>query len=312
MEKKTAYVYRFDMNVFLEIEPILKEWYGIDRNSISNEICDSVDNLKMMNDPNLKNYINVTEEGDVCDVFAYAMDNLKEFLMPVKVSYHIHTIADFCEKYEMTTATAFNLLNFLYILSQRTNKVYITESEYAEQDTEIYCQEVRPEMLKLYMAMHSDEKCEPCKISFGNSKPVVISGGVPWLHDALDEYLNKYLGVSSYKEAEREHLTVYGKKAVAKLKGQAARYMCGTYFFLQTFPALKSHKERSVTNKQSRIIADLLIRLGLLDNPIDYEDGRTIRSQLNYYLKTYDSIDELIAQQQYRTSPNNPARCFRY
>ena len=254
----------------------------------------------------------MTKQGEVYDTFAYAMDNLKEFLMPVTDSFDLSVVTDFCEKYDIATAETFHIIYFLYLLCEGDKKGYMTAAEDAEQDIDIYNEQIRPEMLKLYMAMHNKEKCEACKISFGDAKPITISGGVPWLHDALDEYLSTYLGVSSYKEAEREYLNVYGKKVGAKLKDKAARYMWGTYFLLQTFPELKSKKERSVTNKQSRIIADLLIRFGLVDDPIDYDDGRTIRSQLNYYLKTFDSIDELITEQQYKSSPNNPEPCFRY
>ena len=119
----------------------------------------------------------------------------------------------------------------------------------------------------------------------------------------LDRYLNKYLGVKNINEAEKELQQIYGKKVGAQLNKTVTRFIWGTYHLLQNVPNMKSTKQNSVTNEQSRFIHEYLVILGLID-PVEVE-ASSIRGRLNNLLKKYSTIDEVLDKRLYKTSPNN-------
>lgn len=244
------------MSAFLIIEPLTKECYGIDRHTISEHICDSVDARTLKDDPRISQYCN---EDNTVDLFSYAMNRRKD---------------------------------------------HLTNSKEAENGYWEYVRYIRPEMLRLYIALQKNHLRSQCKITIGSDKPVIIDKQAPWAQIALENYLNKFLGVDSLKDAERELMTIYGKKTGAPLDKEETRYMWGTYQLLQTIPAMKSKKEKSVTNEQSRFITDYLILNKMLD--LDEADSNNIRVRLKHFLKDYDTLKELLDEQDYRTSPNNP------
>lgn len=292
---------------FLRIEPKLKEWYGIDRDSLMQYILESVDPEKADNDPNTDKY---EDDKGVVDMNRYAMDNVEAIRFPVSQYFDLSVVDEFCEGCISNKSDEYCILALLYILI-RTREVCPTlQIEETLYDVEEYQRFVRPEMLRLYLALHKDwdNKDRKCKITFYDASHTISRTGeldakVKWLQEALESYLDKYLGVKDIKEAELELLNVYGKQVGAKMNTTSARYMWGTYHLLQTTEKYKSKTVKSVTNDQSRKIADFLIRLHLIGE--DYRDGATIRGQLNYYLKTYESVDEFVESIKYKTSPNN-------
>ena len=261
------------------------------------------------------------------DVNAYAeahFEALAKEELPMRISTdtYLLTIEDFCEKNQLEITEkdeVYQVLLYAYALLIRsrleTTEPTLEDMNYEYQE---YIHAIRPDMLKLYIGLHHNDsqndnvkKCHKlCRISFGDLSPIKIDEQTPWFQVALDRYLEKYLGVKSVKEAERELNVVYGKTVGAKPNVTAIRYMWGTYHLLQDIPNCKSKTEKSVTKRQGRIIADLLNRFNLIEYKekesfSDYMDGERIRTSLKYYLMQYDSIDEIIKSQQYRVSPNN-------
>lgn len=289
------------MSAFLIIEPLTKECYGIDRYTISGHICDSVDARTLKDDPRISKYCN---EDNTVDLFSYAMNTIEKIIIPVADEYDMEEFSQFYEGYPVDDNISRTVLQFMYILTMNRRKDHLTNSEEAENGYWEYVRYIRPEMLRLYIALQKNHLRSQCKITIGSDKPVIIDKQAPWAQIALENYLNKFLGVDSLKDAERELMTIYGKKTGAPLDKEETRYMWGTYQLLQTIPAMKSKKEKSVTNEQSRFITDYLILNKMLD--LDEADSNNIRVRLKYFLKDYDTLEELLDEQDYRTSPNNP------
>lgn len=315
----------FTMEEFIRLEPRLKKWFGIDRNNpYLQELFGNYASIKLKESPDKERYIN--EKGHY-DVKAYAeahFEALAKEELPMRISTdtYLHTIEDFCEKNQLGITEkdeAYQVLLYAYALLMRsrmeTTEATLEDMNYEYQE---YIHAVRPDMLKLYIGLHHNDSQngkvknyhKRCRISFGDLSPIKIDEQTPWFQEALDRYLEKYLGVKSVKEAEQELNTVYGKTVGAKPNVTAIRYMWGTYHLLQDIPNCKSRTEKSVTKRQGRIIADLLNRFNLIEYKekesfLDYMNGERIRTLLKSYLMRYDSIDELIKSQQYRVSPNN-------
>lgn len=286
-------------NRFFQIEPLLKECYGVDRHTISNDICLSVEQSASINDPRVNDDL---DKDNKIDTFAYAMATIDNIKIPVSNEYNQSKFEELCNTYKIDEYSAqHDVLFFMFLFSER-NKIIKEYDENQQYDLE-YALGVRPEMLQLYIALQKNYLRSQCKITIGNDKPVVVDKGAPWVQMALESYLKKYLGVNSLKEAERELLTIYGKKTGVPLGKETARYMWGTYQLLQTIPSMKSKKKNSVTNEQSRFITEYLILNKMLTDDVD---SNTIRGRLNYFLKNYDTLKELLDEQNYKTSPNNP------
>lgn len=315
----------FTMEEFMRIEPLLKKWFGIDRNNLYiQEVFKYYAGKKMNEAPNKEEYKN---EKGYYDVDAYIEAHFetlaKEKLsMRISTDTNLHTIEDFCEKNQLEITEkdeAYQVLLYAYAILMR-NRLESTETIQEDMNYEYqeYIHAIRPDMLKLYIGLHNNDSQNDkitkyhkrCRISFGDLSPIKIDEQTPWFQEALDRYLEKYLGVKSVKEAIHELDIVYGKAVGAKPNVTAIRFMWGTYHFLQTIPDCKSKTEKSVTKRQGRIIADLLNRLNLIEYKekesfLDYKDGERVRTSLKRYLIRYDSIDEIIKSQQYKVSPNN-------
>lgn len=291
-------------NVFLRIEPLLQDCYGVNRHTISYDICISVEQSAQMNDSRVNDYL---DKDNMVDTFAYAMDTIDNIKIPISNEYNQFAFEELCNTYKIDEyPEQKDILFFMFLFSER-NKIIKECDENQQYDLE-YALGVRPEMLQLYIALQKNYLRSQCKITIGNDKPVVVDKGAQWVQMALESYLKKYLGVDNLKDAERELLTIYGKKTGVPLGKEAARYMWGTYQLLQTIPSMKSKKKNSVTNEQSRFITEYLILNKMLAS--DDADSNTIRGRLNYFLKNYDTLKELLDEQNYKTSPNNPGSIY--
>lgn len=293
--------------LFFELEPRLKEFYDVDKNTVISDISDSVDPSVFLKDPRKDDFRD--EDRKTINISDYALATLEEFYLPISDEYNFDGFNDFIKKYGIEEEShQYFILWFMYALRKRNDLDNVFVSDEAEYDYLQYVLDVRPEMLKLYIALHSPnknkkKKSESCAISFGAYRTVEVDTKTPWFQLALKRYLKKYLGVNSVTEAKRELLSVYGKKLGSPLNKDVVRYMWGTYHFLQTIPDMKSKSKGSVTNKQSRFITDYLGILGLIDT--DEIESSNIRARLNYFLKNVNSLQELLDEQVYRLSPNN-------
>ena len=266
---------------FQKIELILYNYYGLDKLELSNAIYYAKEQL-----------LNDSEE-------ASKVDSDKWIYLPLSPHYNISRFHDFCSHYNIgEDSLVAKVLSFVYMFFPIETASDL-DTEYLE-----YVTMVRPEMLKLYIALHSGEHRfnHKCRVTF-DKESVSVDSMRPWLQMELERYLDKYLGVKDVNEAEKELLAVYGGKYGRKQNKDEARIIWGTYHLLQQSVEFRTDGERVVSRLQSRIIADFLICCGL--RKIFEIDEEKIRSRLNSYLELFDSVGEFIANTHYKLSPNN-------
>lgn len=142
--------------LFFQIEPQLKEYYDVDRHSVIDDISNSVDYSVMAKDPRKKEFV----DGDnKLNVSEYALATLEEFSMPVSDNYDFESFNDFCKHYEINNdSEQYYILWFMYALRMRRERNLQSPSDDAAYDYWRYVLDVRPEMLKLYIALHSQKK----------------------------------------------------------------------------------------------------------------------------------------------------------
>ena len=275
---------------FQEIEPILRDYFGLNEMELSDAIYLT------------KEYLSYNPEK----VVQFDPDN--KIYLPLS-SWHGNnessvlgciTFSDFCSQYDIEDdIMVAKVLSFV--------KEFFPIETVKDLDTEYweYVTMVRPEMLKLYIALHGGENryTPRCRVSF-EKRGVNVDANRPWLQMELERYLDKYLGVKDVKEAEKELSVVYYGKLGPKLNKDEARIIWGTYHLLQQSDKFKSGGENVVSRLQSRLIADFLICCELCKN-FDITEEQ-IRSRLNYYLKLFDSPEDFLAiSKNYKLSPNN-------
>lgn len=297
----------FPMATFKEIEPTLKKCFNIDRNTptIAKCISESFTANELINTKIPETYL---LEDDHYDIFAYTMDYAESIRIPLSEAFDLEEFQIFCQSYNIEGDTLlFDTLAFMLLFNDTSNKKYYTGLDEAEQDLLQYRIGVRPEMLKLYIALKENQTLEPITIKFGTSKSIKVDNDIPWLREELERYLDKYLGVADIREAKREYLMNYTSKEGAPNNWKLNRYIWGIYNLLEETGTIKAKTEKTVSRKQAKFIEDFLIAIHLIDVTdvkCKVDDGN-IRSRLNSLMKNYNSIEDLTEDLHYKSSPNN-------
>ena len=295
----------FPMATFKEIEPTLKKCFNIDRNTptIAKCISESFTANELINTKIPETYL---LEDDHYDIFAYTMDYAESIRIPLSETFELKEFQNFCQSYNIEGDTLlFDTLAFMLLFNDTSNKKYYTGLDEAEQDLLQYKIGVRPEMLKLYIALKDSKNYEPISIRFGCSKPIKVDNDIPWLREELERYLDKYLGVADIREAKREYLMNYAHKEGAPNNWKLNRYIWGIYNLLEETGFIRSQTAGKISRKQAKFIEDFLIAIHLIDDVESKVDANNIRSRLNSLMKNYDSIEELTEELDYKSSPNN-------
>ena len=294
----------FPMATFKEIEPTLKKCFNIDRNTTVMQKCisESINSAELTKTKIPDTYI---EDGDP-DILAYAMDFAESIIIPINETFDFKEFIAFCQSNNIEDNTLlFDSLVFMFLFNETSNKKYYTGSDEAEQDFLQYALGVRPELLKLYIALQENNNNEPITIRFGFSKSLKVDNDFPWLREELGRYLHTYLGVADLTEAKREYLMNYAHKEGAPNNWKLNRYIWGIYNLLEETGFIRSQTAGKVSRKQAKFIEDFLIAIHLIDDVESKVDANNIRSRLNSLMKNYDSIEELTKDMHYKSSPNN-------
>ena len=294
--------YPFPMATFKEIEPTLKKCFNIDRNTptIAKCLFYSLSTEERHKIP--ENYL--LEDGEP-DFDAYTIDYAESLIIPISETCSTTDFNNFCQSNNIEyETTLYEILAFLLLFNDTSNKKYYTDLDHVEQESSEYDLYVRPELLKLYMALKESKNYEPISIRFGCSKPIKVDNDIPWLREELERYLDKYLGVADIREAKREYLMNYAHKEGAPNNWKLNRYIWGTYNLLEETGFIRSQTAGKVSRKQAKFIEDFLIAIHLIDADSKVDDNN-IRSRLHSLMKNYDSIEELTEELDYKRSPNN-------
>ena len=294
--------YPFPMAKFKKIEPTLKKCFNIDRNTptIAKCLYYSISSEELHKIP--ENYL--LEDGEP-DFDAYTIDYAESLIIPISETCSTTDFNNFCQSNNIEyDTTLYEILFFLLLFNDTSNKKYYTDLDHVEQEYSEYDLYVRPELLKLYMALKENKKVEPITIRLGSSKSIKVDKETPWLREALGRYLYKYLGVADLTEAKREYLMNYTHKDGAPNNWKLNRNIWGIYNLLEETGTIKAKTKRTVSRKQAKFIEDYLMAIHLI-NVDSKVDANNIRSRLNSLMKNYESIAELTEDLHYKRSPNN-------
>ena len=296
--------YIYSMERFKRIESGLKQWFNIDRDSSAINKCISAslcpDELMKIKIP--EEYRN--ERGNY-DINKYTFDLSDVMQIPISDDFDLDNIEQFFKDYSIESDTPlYDVLFFMFLYSETQRKGYDTVMDEIGYDYLQYAVGVRPEMLKLYIALHETTDADTIKIRFGVNKPVEVDTMVPWLRDEIKEYLHKYLGVGSIGEAKRELLMNYTTRVGAPNNWQINQYIWGIYNLLESTEFIKSRTKGKVSRKQAKFIEDYLMAIRLIDLDTNI-DANNIRGRLTNLMRNYDSIEQITEEMHYKSSPNN-------
>ena len=285
-------------SLFLEIEPFIKEYYGVDRNAIKQIIYDSVSITDFNDADKVNGKIIITPDN--------SLEKADKLHIKIYDNCQYEKVKDLCAEYGIEPNTfEYNVLTFMSLVPD-VNYGEPTELDNLMEDTWRYEQDVRPEMLKLYIALHDEcnKAWKDTRISFGHSQTLSLDIMTPWLQGAIDDYLQIYLGVKDLEEAKEEYEVIYNNgKSKKHLDVRTASFMWGTYHLLQRVRNMNYNDGSPKVREQSRFVKDYLYALGMI--PDIFLDSESIRGRINYLLSHFKSFEEINKKKIYKMSPNN-------
>lgn len=277
-------------------------WLYLD--DISNELSQVYTNKVLHLTPEEKKLANQceSEDGWGVDGVKFSLATHENIAVTVPDYFNPKAIMESygAELHNEETASYALIFMAALLYRDRITEAPISEGEYDDIQYQQYIYEVRPDMLKLYIALNQplnkDKKyISTIKLSFSDHTQTPIDNTGFWLNDKLNEYLHQYLGVSSIKEAQKELDFIYGNKKVGNkmIDPIQSVYIWGTYQLLQN-THLKSAKKKTATRPQANLIESYLRVIELINADDVDTDANNIRSRLNYFLKRYDTVETLL------------------
>ena len=248
------------------------------------------------------------------DAVKFALATNENLVVTVPDSFNPKTIMEsYAAKLQNEESASCALLFMAALLYRdRITEAPISEGEYDDMQYQQYIHEVRPDMLKLYIALNQPKQKNgkelntEIRIAAGGNSPILINNKDSWLENKLNEYLHQYLGVNSLEEAQDELHFIYGDKKVGskKIDPIQSLYIWGTYQLLQD-THLKSVKEKVPTRPQANLIESYLRAIELIEADDVDTDANNIRSRLSYFLNRYDTAEALLDYKTFKLSPYN-------
>lgn len=244
----------------------------------------------------------------VVDTLAYMTDNIKGILfeddgLKKKIEELTNKLPD---KNRDSIFYTLWMLAIIYKKHEAFKPILDPELLEETYNMDTYFQQVRPEMLQLYLFLERDKRKRDKSITLSNNQEkITINNAMEsWFTNLLDSYLHIYLGVNSIEEAEEELKEVYSSKKGRKADNPAQNLvMVGIYRLLVNHSCMK--KKSDIFN----FIHDYMVAIGLIisgDIDVNYINAKIA------YLEKHGYKPEWIpaSQGNYRTSPNNPSKLY--
>ena len=246
----------------------------------------------------------------VVDTLAYMTDNIKGILfeddgLKKKIEELTSELPD-----KNRDAIFYTLWMLAIIYKKHEAFKPILDPELLEEtyNMDTYFQQVRPEMLQLYLFLERDKRKKDKSITLSNNQEkIIINNAIEsWFSNLLDSYLHVYLGVNSIEEAEEELKEVYSSKKGRKADNPAQNLvMVGIYRLLVN----RSGMERK--SDIYKFILDYMELIGLVKDEESQIDVNYINAKIAYLEKHGYKPEWIPASQgNYRTSPNNPSKLY--
>ena len=306
----------FDIPTIQKLYPELNRCFGFTYDDISNELTQVYTKKVFHLTPEEKELANQCKSNDDwgVDAVKFALATTENIVVTVPDSFNPKTIMEsyVTKLYNEDFASCALIFMAALLYRDRITEVPISEGEYDDMLYQQYIHEVRPDMLKLYIALNQPKQkngkdfITDIKITAGGNSPILINNKDSWFENKLNEYLHQYLGVNSLEEAQDELHFIYGDKKVGskKINPIQSLYIWGTYQLLQD-THLKSVKEKVPTRPQANLIESYLRAIELIEADDVDTDANNIRSRLSYFLNRYDTAEALLDYKTFKLSPYN-------
>ena len=306
----------FDIPTIQKLYPELNRCFGFTYDDISNELTQVYTKKVFHLTPEEKELANQCKSNDDwgVDAVKFALATTENIVVTVPDSFNPKTIMEsyVTKLYNEDFASCALIFMAALLYRDRITEVPISEGEYDDMLFQQYIHEVRPDMLKLYIALNQPKQKKgkdfitDIKITAGGNSPIAINNKDSWFENKLNEYLHQYLGVNSLEEAQDELHFIYGDKKVGskKINPIQSLYIWGTYQLLQD-THLKSVKEKVPTRPQANLIESYLRAIELIEADDVDTDANNIRSRLSYFLNRYDTAEALLDYKTFKLSPYN-------
>ena len=306
----------FDIPTIQKLYPELNRCFGFTYDDISNELTQVYTKKVFHLTPEEKELANQCKSNDDwgVDAVKFALATTENIVVTVPDSFNPKTIMEsyVTKLYNEDFASCALIFMAALLYRDRITEVPISEGEYDDMLYQQYIHEVRPDMLKLYIALNQPKQKKgkdfitDIKITAGGNSPIAINNKDSWFENKLNEYLHQYLGVNSLEEAQDELHFIYGDKKVGskKINPIQSLYIWGTYQLVQD-TQLKSVKEKVPTRPQANLIESYLRAIELIEADDVDTDANNIRSRLSYFLNRYDTAEALLDYKTFKLSPYN-------
>ncbi|WP_099289906.1 hypothetical protein [Butyricimonas sp. Marseille-P3923] len=324
----------YPVATLLQVEPFLVEYFAYNRTMLYTEIermylatwgfMGKVEDKYMIEVPNTLDELATSDNPfdrqryapreqkmiKVVDTLAYMTDNIKGILfeddgLKKKIEELTSELPD-----KNRDAIFYTLWMLAIIYKKHEAFKPILDPELLEEtyNMDTYFQQVRPEMLQLYLFLERDKRKKDKSITLSNNQEkITINNAMEsWFTNLLDSYLHVYLGVNSIEEAEEELKEVYSPKKGRKADNPAQNLvMVGIYRLLVN----RSGMERK--SDIYKFILDYMELIGLVKDEESQIDENYINSKIAYLDKHGYKPEWIPASQgNYRTSPNNPSKLY--
>ena len=324
----------YPVATLLQVEPFLVEYFAYNRTMLYTEIermylatwgfMDKVEDKYMIEVPNTLDELATSDNPfdwqryapreqkmiKVVDTLAYMTDNIKGILfeddgLKKKIEELTSKLPD-----KNRDAIFYTLWMLAIIYKKHQAFKPILDPELLEEtyNMDTYFQQVRPEMLQLYLFLKRDKRKKDKSITLSNNQEkITINNAMEsWFTNLLNSYLHVYLGVNSIEEAEEELKEVYSPRKGRKADNPAQNLvMVGIYRLLVN----RSGMERK--SDIYKFILDYMELIRLVKDEDKQIDENYINSKIAYLDKHGYKPEWIPASQgNYRTSPNNPSKLY--
>lgn len=202
--------------------------------------------------------------------------------------------------------TAIENAVLIYFYEEANNTtVTMSECEASNAELEQYQKFVRPDLLKLYLALHSPKnpKLEkPIQVRFYGDSLCTLDNKMDWIINVLEEYLREHLGIDSTEQALAELNALYGKKSGVQLQNPCLTlYMRGLYHLLEKSTLIK--KKGQLPNRVVTFISQFLSQIGLLieDEDLSFE---IMKVRIRQSITRYNTPNDILRYQNYQVPKN--------
>lgn len=236
-------------------------------------------------------YIRVTDD------FTDGLDSLKKLCNDYKIAES--------DSGEEVCYTLF----FMAAIFNRDHNYLLDNTECAnvQDDFNRYTYKIRPDMLKLYIALCQKKRQinDKLKISIQGNSPTELENYERWFEEMLKSYLNQYLGVDNKEEAQTELDTLYSDKQGRKTDNFYLNYIfTSIYLFVQE--NIIHSEPNKVTIEQCKFLHSYFVSLNLIKPEDKNNNLNNLQSTIKSLISSsINPLNRYKQSKQYKVSPYN-------